>query len=49
MEERLKTIAPISKLIEQGLTPEEILEELFGKEQCKGIRNNAGTIRVYLF
>ncbi|MFF2450346.1 Hsp33 family molecular chaperone HslO [Neobacillus sp. NPDC058068] len=35
MEERLKTIAPISTLIEQGLTPEEILEELFGKEHVK--------------
>jgi molecular chaperone Hsp33 len=33
IEERLKTIAPISKLIQKGLTPEEILEELFGKEQ----------------
>lgn len=35
VEERLKTIPPISKLIEQGLTPEEILSELFGKEQIK--------------
>jgi molecular chaperone Hsp33 len=35
VEERLKTIQPISKLIEQGLTPEEILFELFGKEQVK--------------
>jgi len=35
VEERLKTIPPISKLIEQGLTPEEILGELFGKEQLK--------------
>jgi molecular chaperone Hsp33 len=33
VEERLKTISPISKLIKQGLTPEEILEELFGKNQ----------------
>ncbi|MDP4169027.1 MAG: Hsp33 family molecular chaperone HslO [Bacillota bacterium] len=31
IEERLKTIEPISRLIEKGLTPEEILEELFGK------------------
>jgi molecular chaperone Hsp33 len=30
IEERLKSIAPISQLIEQGLTPEELLEELFG-------------------
>ncbi|MDQ1143319.1 molecular chaperone Hsp33 [Bacillus sp. SORGH_AS 510] len=35
VEERLKTIPPVSKLIEQGLTPEEILAELFGKEQVK--------------
>ena len=35
LEERLKTIEPISKLIERGLTPEEILEELFGKDQVK--------------
>jgi molecular chaperone Hsp33 len=35
VEERLKTITPISKLIEQGLTPEEILEDLFGKEHVK--------------
>lgn len=35
VEERLKTIPPISKLVEKGLTPEEILFELFGKEQVK--------------
>jgi molecular chaperone Hsp33 len=35
LEERLNTIEPISKLIERGLTPEQILEELFGKEQVK--------------
>ncbi|WP_059174215.1 Hsp33 family molecular chaperone HslO [Bacillus sp. FJAT-27445] len=33
IEERLKTITPISKMIQQGLTPEEILEELFEKEE----------------
>lgn len=33
VEERLKTISPISQLVKQGLTPEEILEELFGKDQ----------------
>ncbi|NRD77489.1 Hsp33 family molecular chaperone HslO [Bacillus sp. BRMEA1] len=37
LEERLKTIPPISKLIEKGLTPEQILEELFGKEHVKVI------------
>lgn len=35
LEERLKTIEPISKLIERGLTPEQILEELFGNGQVK--------------
>lgn len=35
LEKRLKTIEPISVLIERGLTPEQILEELFGKEQVK--------------
>ncbi|MGZ4160955.1 MAG: Hsp33 family molecular chaperone HslO [Neobacillus sp.] len=35
LEERLKTIPPISKLIERGLTPEELVEELFGKEHVK--------------
>ncbi|MED3625265.1 Hsp33 family molecular chaperone HslO [Neobacillus thermocopriae] len=35
LEERLKTIPPISKLIERGLTPEDILDELFGKGQAK--------------
>jgi molecular chaperone Hsp33 len=35
LEERLKTIEPISKLIERGLTPEQILEELFGAENVK--------------
>ncbi|WP_053368695.1 Hsp33 family molecular chaperone HslO [Bacillus sp. FJAT-27245] len=33
IENRLKTITPISKMIQQGLTPEEILQELFGKEE----------------
>ncbi|CEG29570.1 Hsp33 family molecular chaperone HslO [Bacillus sp. B-jedd] len=33
LEERLKTIEPVSKMIERGLTPEEILEELFGQEE----------------
>lgn len=35
VEERLKTIPPISKLIQQGLTPEEILDELFGTGNVK--------------
>ncbi|MEH6940673.1 Hsp33 family molecular chaperone HslO [Bacillus sp. JJ722] len=35
IEERLKTIPPISKLIQSGLTPEDILEELLGKGNVK--------------
>jgi molecular chaperone Hsp33 len=35
VEERLKSIPPISKLIEKGLTPEDILGELFGEDQVK--------------
>lgn len=35
MEERIKTIEPVSTLIERGLTPEDILDELFGKENVK--------------
>ncbi|MGM9927980.1 MAG: Hsp33 family molecular chaperone HslO [Bacillus sp. (in: firmicutes)] len=31
IEERLSTITPISKMIESGMTPEDILEELLGK------------------
>jgi molecular chaperone Hsp33 len=35
IEERLKTIPPISKLISKGLKPEEILEEVLGKGNIK--------------
>jgi molecular chaperone Hsp33 len=35
IEERLKTIPPISKLISKGLKPEEILEEVLGKGNVK--------------
>lgn len=35
IENSLKAIPPISKLIEQGLSPEEILEQLFGKGRVK--------------
>lgn len=35
IEERLKTIPPISKLIEEGLTPEAILEKLLGENNVK--------------
>ncbi|AIE58598.1 Hsp33 family molecular chaperone HslO [Bacillus methanolicus] len=35
IENRLKEIPPVSKLIEKGLTPEEILYELLGEENVK--------------
>ncbi|USY55231.1 Hsp33 family molecular chaperone HslO [Bacillus sp. 1780r2a1] len=35
IEQRLETIEPISKLIQRGLTPEEILEEVLGKDNLK--------------
>lgn len=35
IEENLKVIPPISKLIEQGLTPEEILEVILGKDNVR--------------
>jgi molecular chaperone Hsp33 len=35
IEQRLQTIPPVSKMIESGLTPEEILEKLLGKGNVK--------------
>ncbi len=35
IENRLNTIPPISSLIEKGLTPEEILYEVLGKDEVK--------------
>lgn len=35
IENRLKEIPPVSKLIEKGLSPEELLQELLGKENVK--------------
>lgn len=35
IERRLSTIPPISKLVEKGLTPEEILQEVAGAENIK--------------
>jgi molecular chaperone Hsp33 len=35
IEKQLQTIPPISNLIEQGLTPEEILNKLLGEENLK--------------
>ncbi len=35
IEERLKVIAPISTMIQQGLTPEEVMEHILGKENMQ--------------
>jgi molecular chaperone Hsp33 len=35
IENRLKEIPPVSKLIQQGLTPEELLETILGKDNVK--------------
>lgn len=35
LEQKLKEIAPVSKMIQQGLTPEEILYEMLGKDNVK--------------
>ncbi|MED4404147.1 Hsp33 family molecular chaperone HslO [Metabacillus fastidiosus] len=35
IENRLNTIEPVSKLIQKGLTPEEILQEVLGEENVK--------------
>jgi molecular chaperone Hsp33 len=35
IEERLKTIRPVSKMIQDGLSPEELLEEVLGAGQVK--------------
>jgi molecular chaperone Hsp33 len=35
IEQRLQSIPPVSKMIESGLTPEEILEKLLGKGNVK--------------
>lgn len=35
IENRLQSIPPVSKLIEKGLTPEELLHELLGEENVK--------------
>ncbi|MDS1029952.1 Hsp33 family molecular chaperone HslO [Bacillota bacterium LX-D] len=35
IEQRLETMMPISKMIQQGLTPEEILEQVLGKSNVE--------------
>ena len=37
LEKRISTVEPISKLIDRGLTPEEILEEVLGRENVQVI------------
>ncbi|MCU5747023.1 Hsp33 family molecular chaperone HslO [Staphylococcus sp. SQ8-PEA] len=35
LEDAISTMTPVSKLIEQGLTPEEILEDILGKDNLQ--------------
>lgn len=35
IEQRLQSIPPVSKMVEKGFTPEQMLEELLGKENVK--------------
>ncbi|WP_141434198.1 Hsp33 family molecular chaperone HslO [Bacillus sp. 03113] len=35
LEKRLSEIPPVSKLIQKGLSPEELLEEIFGKDEVQ--------------
>ncbi|GKV57778.1 33 kDa chaperonin [Sporosarcina sp. NCCP-2222] len=37
LEKRISTVEPISKLIDRGLTPEEILEEVLGRDNVQVI------------
>ncbi|MGG0719549.1 Hsp33 family molecular chaperone HslO [Robertmurraya massiliosenegalensis] len=45
IEERLKAIPPISKLIERGLSPEEILEEVLGKGNVRFLETQPVTFQ----
>lgn len=45
LEQRLKEIAPISKMIQQGLTPEQILEEILGEKQVKVLEKKPVSFR----
>lgn len=45
IENRLNSIEPISKLIQRGLTPEEILEEVLGKGNVKILEKQPVTFK----
>ncbi|QPC47995.1 Hsp33 family molecular chaperone HslO [Mangrovibacillus cuniculi] len=45
IEEHISTMEPVSKLIERGLTPEEILETILGKENVKFLETQPVTFR----
>ena len=44
IEAHLSNIEPVSKMIEKGYTPEQILEAVLGKENVKVLVFNAGRI-----
>ena len=44
LENAINQMQPVSKLIEQGLTPEGILNEILGEEECTNFGNNGCTI-----
>ena len=44
IEEHLSKMEPVSKMIEKGLTPEEILYEILGKENVTNFRLNSSFI-----
>ena len=46
IENRLKKLPPISQLIEQGMTPEELLYELLGKDNVKILDTLAGAFII---
>ena len=49
IEKRLSEIPPISKQIEKGLTPEDLLIEILGKENTKVLGKDASLLYLYMF
>ncbi len=47
IEKRLSTIPPISKLIERGMSPEEIIHSLLGEENVKMLEKSPITFKCY--
>ena len=49
IEERLKEIMPISSMVEQGMTPEQILEQVLGAENVKFLERDACPFPMSMF